>query len=157
MKSPAFSFYVRDWICSATIARMTGEQVKAYMYLLCAAWLQDEVATLPADDESLAAFARVDPATWERIKPLIMTKFEASGNGRVYNDRQMAEHMKQQNKSIAGAQREHNRRTARAQNKHNGSTQPSTALEAETEAETASLQGSEANLGVNRRTTRKTK
>jgi uncharacterized protein YdaU (DUF1376 family) len=122
IKSPAFSFYVRDWLCSTTIARMTGEQVKAYVYLLCAAWLEDDTATLPSDDESLAALARVDLATWHRIKPLILSKFHDAGNGRLYNDRQYAERLKQQRRSQAATQREHKRSTVRAQLTHSHST-----------------------------------
>jgi uncharacterized protein YdaU (DUF1376 family) len=92
VKDPAFLFYVRDWLCSMSVQRMTGEQVKAYLYMLCTAWLEDESATLPADDESLAAAARVDLATWKRIKPAIMQKWTSDGNGRVFNDKLLEVH-----------------------------------------------------------------
>jgi uncharacterized protein YdaU (DUF1376 family) len=92
MKDPAFLFYVRDWLCSSTVSRMTGDQVKAYVYLLCAAWLEDDQATLPADDESLSALARVDLQTWQRIKEPILAKFSDAGNGRIFNDRQFHEY-----------------------------------------------------------------
>ena len=137
IKSPAFSFYVRDWLCSTTVSRMSGEQVKAYIYLLCAAWLEDDTATLPSDDETLAALARVDLATWQRIKPLILSKFQDAGNGRIYNDRQFAEHQKQQRRSTAAAQREHSRSTVRAQSEHS----QSTALEDEDEDENEAGRG----------------
>lgn len=97
---------------------MSGDQVKAYIYLLCAAWLQDEQATLPNDNLVLAGLARVDHHTWEQIKEPILAKFTTSENGRIYNDRMMAEALKQHNRASAAAQREHNRRTNRAQMGH---------------------------------------
>lgn len=139
MKAPAFLFYVRDWLCSSTVARMSGEQVKAYVYLLCAAWLEDEGATLPTDDATLAAMARVDLETWHRIKPLILTKFQSDGNGRIFNDRQYAEHLKQHHRRTAAAEREHKRSTNRAQNEHESSTNTSTALANANANETAIL------------------
>lgn len=103
MKSPGFTFYPRDWICSGAVAEMTGDQVKAYMYLLSAAWLQDDRATLPADDDRLAALARVSRETWDVTKPLIMTKFTKNENGRLVNDRLWAEHQKQLTNSRKGS------------------------------------------------------
>ena len=138
MKAPAFLFYVRDWMCSATVARMSGEQVKAYVYLLCAAWLEDETATLPNDDTALAAMARVDLETWQRIKPLILTKFTANGATRIFNDRQFLEWQKQQERSTRAAQREHRKSTERAQREHRDSTRPSTGLETATATAKAS-------------------
>lgn len=99
---------------------MTGDQVKAYWYLLCNAWLQD--ATLPDDDATLASLARVSLEKWHDIKPLIMTKFEPCGGGRVFNDRQMAEWHKQHIRSTAAALREEKRRIAEAQLEHSNGT-----------------------------------
>lgn len=115
MKSPAFSWYVRDWLCSNTVSKLhsksyskTGSNLlsrglNAYMFLLCQAWLQDETATLPDDDTELSDLARVTPEEWEAIKPFIMLKFKNNGKGRIYNERQFEEFSKQQNRSKAGS------------------------------------------------------
>lgn len=89
MKSPAFQFYVRDWLCSHSVQRMTGDQVKAYLYLLCSAWLEDEKATLPNDNTELAMMARLDLDTWNKLKLPILERFRSNGNGRLVNERLM--------------------------------------------------------------------
>ena len=122
VKSPAFQFYVRDWLCSASVARMTGDQVKAYINLLCAAWLEDECATLPNDDIALAALARVDTYTWNQIKEPVLAKFSLLPSGRLYNDRQMAELEKQISYREAALQREESKRRNQAQFVHNKTT-----------------------------------
>ena len=92
-KSPAFQFYVRDWICSRKVACMTGDQVKAYLYLLCEAWLQEPRATLPNDDRELAEMARVDSELWEQMKESILRCFKVGACkehfGRLYSERQL--------------------------------------------------------------------
>ena len=42
-KAPAFQFYPADWLSSARTRMMTGDQVKAYINLLCYDWLQDGI------------------------------------------------------------------------------------------------------------------
>ena len=103
MKSPGFTFYPKDWISSSTVTEMTGDQVKSYIYLISAAWLQDERATLPADDFKLAKLARVSLEEWQVMKPLIMTKFQKNDRGRLVNDRLWEEHAKQLKRSAAAS------------------------------------------------------
>ena len=122
MKDPAFLFYTRDWLSSSTVQKMSGEQVKAYVYMLCAAWLEDDTATLPNDEASLAAAARVDLETWRRICPLIMTKWQVADDGRVFNDRQMVAFMERKHRKDAALQREARRREEKAQAEHKVST-----------------------------------
>jgi uncharacterized protein YdaU (DUF1376 family) len=74
-KSPAFQFYVRDWLCSRKVFSMSGDSVKAYVYLLCEAWLQEPRATLPMDEKELAEMARIDVQKWRTISAEVMPCF----------------------------------------------------------------------------------
>ncbi|MGL1102596.1 DUF1376 domain-containing protein, partial [Vibrio parahaemolyticus] len=76
-KPPAFLFDVNAWLSSYTVERMSGDQVKAYIYLLCRSWSELPTATLPNDDDELARMARVTPETWQRIKEPILAQFES--------------------------------------------------------------------------------
>ena len=76
MKAPAFQFYVRDWILSRSVQKMNGEEVKAYIYLLCESWLEDPRATLPNNEEELARMAQVSTEKWHRVKPKVMANFK---------------------------------------------------------------------------------
>lgn len=80
MKSPSFQFYVRDWLCSLTVQRMTGDQVKAYLYLLCASWLEHPRATLPNDDSELAMLSRLTLEQWMKIKDGVLRCFVLRDN-----------------------------------------------------------------------------
>lgn len=55
---------------------MSGEAVKAYIYLLSESWLQIPRATLPDSDIELAHFARVESAKWLLLKPDVMQCFK---------------------------------------------------------------------------------
>jgi uncharacterized protein YdaU (DUF1376 family) len=72
---------------------MKGEEVKAYVYLLCEAWLQEPRATLPQDDNELAEMARVSIEKWQEIRPKVMANFASKKHpeyGKKYiNDRLM--------------------------------------------------------------------
>lgn len=107
MKSPAFSLYVRDWLCSKTISKLhskgPSKGVSAYLYLLCSSWLEEPPATLPSDDSELAGLARVSLQEWEEIKPLLMPQFKRFNDTRIYNERLMAEWEKQQKRRFAGS------------------------------------------------------
>ena len=102
-KPRAFLFDVDDWLGSFTIEEMSGDQVKAYIYLLCRAWHETPMATLPNDDARLAKMARVPPAKWEEIKPQILAQFKSNGNGRIYNERLQKDAAYCAAKSFAGA------------------------------------------------------
>lgn len=106
MKSPAFSFYVRDWLCSKTVSKLHSKPcskgVGAYVYLLCSAWLEDPGATLPSNDSELAGLARVSIEEWMDLKPSLMSQFKTLPSGRLYNERLMEEWEKQQKRKAAG-------------------------------------------------------
>lgn len=126
MRSPAFQFYVRDWLCSKTVNRLhaaalpdcyqtptnpptatpnlRSRGVSAYIFLLCNAWLETPTATLPNDDDELAAMARVTRAEWDAIRPLLSTVFQLdTTTGRLFNDRQMEEFLKQNRRAEANS------------------------------------------------------
>jgi uncharacterized protein YdaU (DUF1376 family) len=84
-KPRAFLFDVDAWLGSLTVELMSGDAVKAYVYLLCRAWHEEPIATLPNDDVKLARMARLSPDEWERLKPEIMPRFSINGNGRLHN------------------------------------------------------------------------
>lgn len=122
MKSPAFSFYVRDWLCSKTVSKLHSKStsklhsrgLNAYIFLLCEAWLDTPQATLPDDDDELATLARVTPEEWQVIKPTLMLAFKKDERtGRLFNERLLHEANKQltrkQNGSKGGSKTQANR------------------------------------------------
>lgn len=86
MKAPAFQLYVRDWLCSLTIKRMSGDETKAFIYLLCWSWLETPRATLPDDDGQLAAMSNLTEEGWQRVKGGVMRGFKLV-DGRWQNER----------------------------------------------------------------------
>jgi len=68
-KSPAFSFYARDWLSDAKVRTMTDEARGVYMDLLCYCWLE---GTLPPVD-GMARLTHRTPeafgALWPQLQP----------------------------------------------------------------------------------------
>jgi uncharacterized protein YdaU (DUF1376 family) len=125
MKSPAFSWYVRDWLCSPTVRelhRRKDRSVAAYFFLLNEAWIQEPPASLPNDADALADLARVTREEFDAFWPVMSTQFESDGNGRLFNPRQVQEYRKQTHRADAAAQREQRKREALAQIEHSSST-----------------------------------
>ena len=91
---------------SLTVQRMSGEEVKAYMYLLCSAWLETPRATLPIDDRELAAMARVSPDVWESIKHGVMRAFVIQGE-RLVSERLLATSELQEKNRLNGLKPKH--------------------------------------------------
>lgn len=69
---PAFQFYPKDWLSSATIQAMSLEEIGAYILLLAWQW-ESEDCTLPADDEILARLARLE--CYLSARPLLASCF----------------------------------------------------------------------------------
>lgn len=93
-RSPAFQFYPRDFLSSDSVSLMTGEQIGAYVLLLCHAWLRPE--GLPAAPSSLAKLARMSTARFERaVWPAIRCCFVQTDRGHWVNVRLEAERQKQ--------------------------------------------------------------
>jgi uncharacterized protein YdaU (DUF1376 family) len=115
MKSPAFSLYVRDVLCSQLCSKLHSKSsskdssnllsrgFSAYWYLLCNAWLQEPRATLPDSDFELADLARVSMEEWMAIKSVIMPEFQQLPSGRWFHPRQMEESKIQEIRSKSGS------------------------------------------------------
>ena len=69
---------------------MSGDAVKAYIYLLAQSWLEIPRATLPKNDTELAAIAEVSPDKWIIIKDEVLQHFEigkcSEHKGRLYQE-----------------------------------------------------------------------
>ena len=91
MKSPAFAFYVRDWISSIRVKMLSGDATKAYINLLCHAWLEEPRATLPIDDKILAVMADVSDLKWVVLKREVLPFFKVGKcqkhHGRYYSEK----------------------------------------------------------------------
>lgn len=113
MKSPAFSLYVRDWMCSKTVSKLhskpSSKGVSGYLYLLCSAWLEEPRATLPNDEIELAALARVSLSEFREFWPIIKDQFPLDkSTNRLFNERLMFESNKQSLRSKTGSKGEAN-------------------------------------------------
>ncbi|MEK6280286.1 MAG: DUF1376 domain-containing protein [Acidobacteriota bacterium] len=86
-KPRAFLFDVDNWLGSLTVEEMSGDAVKAYMYLLCRSWHETPTATLPNDDRRLARMAKLTSDDWVRVRDEILPQFQSDGNGRIFNAR----------------------------------------------------------------------
>lgn len=69
---------------------MTGDAVKAFIYLLTESWLQTPRATLPNNDKDLASMARISEEKWMVIKNEVLPCFKIGEceehKGLLYND-----------------------------------------------------------------------
>lgn len=75
-KPPYFPFFVNDFLSDSKISVMTTQQVGAVILLLCRAWHEDPVGTLPDDDFLLSKWTRMTPDRWKKNKAVIMSAFE---------------------------------------------------------------------------------
>lgn len=100
-KSPAFSFYPKDYESDENVKLMSLEQEGAYLRLLCHAWLH---GSIPADVSSLAAICRTTPSRMGRLWPGIRGCWKDNA-GRLVNGRQERERDKQRAYSEAQARK----------------------------------------------------
>jgi uncharacterized protein YdaU (DUF1376 family) len=70
-KPPAFQMYVKDWMTSPTVLRMSHKERGVYHWLLCAAWSSDEPGTLPFPAKIAARSVGLDP----RLVSNLLKKF----------------------------------------------------------------------------------
>ena len=91
MKAPAFQFYVRDWLGSGKVELASREAIKAYVYLLCRAWLEDPRGTLPMNDKILSKYSRLSMDEWLRVKDEVVAFFKEGTcekhSGRLFSER----------------------------------------------------------------------
>lgn len=72
-------FYVSRFLSSATVLRMSHVGGFAYALLLMHAWHQEPAGTLPDDDGTLVAWARLKPAQWRKVREEVLRAFEMRG------------------------------------------------------------------------------
>ena len=72
---PAFQFYANDFSSSATVEAMSTTAVGAYVLLLCKAWYQDPVGTIPDNDDILSKWSRVSRREWMKIREYVLSAF----------------------------------------------------------------------------------
>lgn len=77
-KSPAFQFYVRDWISDPEITLMEWDARAMHLHLMCIAWIQDDACALPNNDQILMRWLSLNnEQDWlERLKPQIFSAWE---------------------------------------------------------------------------------
>ena len=105
-KSPAFQFYVNDWLGSMNIMLMTPAQEGAYVRLLAIAWGSEDCG-LPDDDTELAILSRLGEG-WLKGGSTVVRKCFFSEGGRLFNKRLLEEREKQKawrEKSAAGGRK----------------------------------------------------
>lgn len=70
---------------------MSGDAVKAYVYLLSQSWLETPRATLPATDHELASIAMLTIEQWQAVKKDVLQHFEIGKckehKGLLYNEK----------------------------------------------------------------------
>jgi uncharacterized protein YdaU (DUF1376 family) len=93
-KSPAFQFYVNDWLGSPNIMLMTPAEEGAYIRLLAIEWGSDDCG-LPNDDKELAILSRLGEGWFNGASTKIRKCFIEKGT-RLYNKRLLQERKKQE-------------------------------------------------------------
>jgi uncharacterized protein YdaU (DUF1376 family) len=83
---PYFPFYVDDFISDSAVDAMTNEELGIYVRLLCKAWKESPVGTIPNDDELLAKWCRIKQSGWRRVKTAVLRAFVLDG-GRYHQKR----------------------------------------------------------------------
>jgi uncharacterized protein YdaU (DUF1376 family) len=95
--TPAFQFYVNDWLSSTKISTMTPSEEGAYIRLLCYCW-NDPDCTLPDDDEVLARLSRLGEGWFNGGSTALRRCFmpHPKKPGRLFNSRLLDERKKQE-------------------------------------------------------------
>lgn len=83
MTSPAFQFYVRDWLVSTRM--LSPEARGVYIDLLAYAWDNDGI---PDDPKALAGLAAITPRRFKSIWPELECKWISAEGGVLRNPRQ---------------------------------------------------------------------
>lgn len=91
---PAFLIYPKDILFDGKVEAMTTEQFGAYCRLLFMSWFEKPVASIPADDEVLAKWARLTPETWSKCRDAVLSPFKPCKQGRYIQPRLALEYRK---------------------------------------------------------------
>jgi uncharacterized protein YdaU (DUF1376 family) len=88
-KLPWFPFFPKDWLTDDKVMAMNRAQRGSYWDLLCHAWFQRPIGTLPVDDGLLARFAGCTQEEWLVEQTVILAPFELK-EGRYHQKRLVA-------------------------------------------------------------------
>lgn len=88
---PAFQFYPNDFASDGIVESMTTEAVGAYILLLCKAWYEKPVGSIPNDDRILARWSRLDADRWSECKNSVLSAFSLGTDSRWHQKRLRAE------------------------------------------------------------------
>lgn len=91
---PAFLFYPSDFASDGHVEAMTTEEVGCYILLLCKAWYEHPVGSIPDDDRTLARWTRLTPERWSECKPAVLSAFTLGTDSRYHQKRLRAEYAK---------------------------------------------------------------
>lgn len=92
--TPAFLLYPNDFTSDSKVEAMTTREVGAYFLLLCKAWFEKPVATIPNDDRVLARWARLTPDEWTECRDAVLAPFKSCPDNRLLSPRLSSEHRK---------------------------------------------------------------
>jgi uncharacterized protein YdaU (DUF1376 family) len=90
-QSPAFQFYVGDFLSDGNVGAMSLEECGAYIRLLCFCWRE---GSLPSHHKRLARLVGVPPGKFRRLWPAIVECFREQ-DGRLIHPRLEKERQKQ--------------------------------------------------------------
>lgn len=76
---PSFPFYVDDFIADSAVDAMTNEELGIYVRLLCKAWKESPVGTIPANDAILTNWAKATPRAWGKCRDGVLRAFVLDG------------------------------------------------------------------------------
>lgn len=103
---PSFPLYVDDLISDGAVDAMTNEELGIYLRLLCKAWKEEPVGTIPNDDRVLANWGKTTAANWKKCRAGVLRAFADLGDGRLHQKRMRSEWAKllayRESKSKAG-------------------------------------------------------
>jgi len=84
---PYFAFYPKDFLGDAKVQLMNAMERGAYISLLCVAWGERPIASLPGNDMMLARWSCLTLEEFQAHKEMIMAPFELRDDGRWYQKR----------------------------------------------------------------------
>lgn len=94
MKSPAFQFYVKQWLGDDKVMLMDWDARGMHLHYMCIAWQMQPPCTLPDDDEMLCKWVG-NPSDWDRLKKQIFRAWKLQ-NGVWLQEGLLREFEKQQ-------------------------------------------------------------
>lgn len=108
-RSPAFQFYVNDYLSDINVQLMTAEEEGAYLRLLCFCW-QDSDLSLPNNDEQLIVLSKLSKGGSTTMPPAVKKCFipHPTKDGYITHKRLVLEAEKQRSwreKSAAGGKK----------------------------------------------------